>query len=173
MLVAAPRRGADRVRGGLPGSASLNEAAVSARSKILCTLGSWAALVRDERPVLVELRREVASLSTFLREHLEWLGAHPAAHELSAEISDVVRMAERVVHPEKGKRLEVGACQQQGCGSTVYATFSAEGSQSPTGVSCDLGHVMGPREWLLAHHTAQGLMRRADSSLIGSAEQVA
>ena len=68
-------------------------------------------------------------------------------------------MAQRVVYPEVGKKLEVGRCESHGCGSVVYATFRAENGQSPTVVSCDVGHVMGPREWLLLHHNAQAARR--------------
>ena len=67
LLVARPKREVERVRGGLPGSANINEAAVSARSAIIFTLASLAGLVRDERPVAVVLRREVTPLAAFLR----------------------------------------------------------------------------------------------------------
>jgi hypothetical protein len=162
MLVARPRRELERVRGGLPGSASINEAAVSARSGIVSTLASWAALVRDERPVVVALRREVLPLSRFLRAHLDWLASHPAARNLSDELDDAVGMAQRALHPEADQRLEVGNCAKNGCGSTVYATLGAQNGTSPHLVSCTLGHVVGPREWLLLQHAAQGAWRRAD-----------
>jgi hypothetical protein len=173
MLVARPKREVERVRGGLPGSATINEAAVSARSAIMSTLASWAALVRDERPVTVALRREVTPLATFLRAHLDWLAAHPAVRELSDELDDAVGMAQRVVHPEVGTKLEVGTCESNGCNSTVYATFRAENGHAPTVVSCDVGHVMGPREWLRLHHNAQAARRAVDDSRSRSSEQAA
>ena len=163
MLVARPKREVERVRGGLPGSASINEAAVSARSTIISTLATWAGLVRDERPVAVELRREVTPLSAFLRAHIEWLAAHPIAQGLSEELEDAVAMAQRVVHPEAGRKLKVGACDRQECTSTVYATFRAENGRVPTQVSCDGGHVISPRQWLLLHHAAQSAPPEDDS----------
>ena len=173
MLVARPKREVERVRGGLPGSATINEAAVSARSAIMSTLASLAGLVRDERPVAVALRREVTPLATFLRAHLDWLAEHPAARELCDELDDAVGMAQRVVHPEVGKKLEVGTCESHGCSSTVYATFRAENGHAPTVVSCDVGHVLGPREWLRLHHNAQAARRAVDDSRSRSSEQAA
>ena len=173
MLVARPRREVERVRGGMPGSATINEAAVAARSAIISTLASLAGLVRDERPVSVVLRREVTPLAAFLRVHLDWLAEHPAARELCDELDDAVDMAQRVVHPEVGKKLEVGKCESHGCGSVVYATFRAENGPSPTVVSCDVGHVMGPREWLLLHHNAQAARRGMHDSHSRSIEQAA
>ena len=173
MLVARPKREVERVRGGLPGSATINEAAVSARSAILSTLASLAGLVRDERPVEVVLRREVTPLAAFLRAHLDWLAEHPAARELCDELEDAVDMAQRVVHPEVGRKLEVGTCENHGCSSTVYATFRAENGHSPTLVSCDGGHVVGPRQWLLLHHAAQAARRGVDDARNGYVEQVA
>ena len=173
MLVARPKREVERVRGGLPGSATINEAAVSARSAIMSTLASLAGLVRDERPVAVSLRREVTPLAAFLRVHLDWLAEHPAARELCDEIDDAVGMAQRVVHPEVGKKLEVGKCENHGCSSTVYATFRAEHGHSPTLVSCDVGHVIGPREWLLLHHAAQAPRRGVDDPRGRSSEHAA
>jgi hypothetical protein len=164
MLVARPKREVERVRGGLPGSATINEAAISARSAILSTLASLAGLVRDERPVQVVLRREVTPLAGFLRAHLDWLAEHPAARELCDELDDAFDMAQRVVHPEVGKKLEVGTCESHGCSSTVYATFHAEHGHSPTLVSCAVGHVMAPREWLLLHHAAQAARRGVEDT---------
>lgn len=171
MLVARPKRETERVRGGLPGSASINEAAVSARSAIMSTLASWAALVRDERLVSIALKREVTPLATFLRAHLDWLAAHPAARELSDELDEAVGVAQRVVHPEVGRKLAVGMCESHGCDSTVFATFRAENGRAPTVVSCDVGHVMGPREWLRLHHNAQAAPRAVDGGR--SSEQAA
>ena len=112
MLVARPKREVERVRGGLPGSATINEAAVSARSAIMSTLASLAGLVRDERPVAVVLRREVTPLAAFLRVHLDWLAEHPAARELCDEIDDAVGMAQRVVHPEVGQEAGSGEVRE-------------------------------------------------------------
>jgi hypothetical protein len=154
MLVPRPKREVERrVRGGMLGTACINEAALMARSAILSTLASWAGLVRDERPVRVSLQREVAALSRFLLIHLDWLATHPAARELSDELEEAVGMAERVVQPSVAQKLEVGKCEKHGCGSTLYATLRDENGRSPSLVSCDHGHVVGPREWLLLHHS--------------------
>jgi hypothetical protein len=174
MLVARPNREVERVRGGLPGSATINEAAVSARSTILSTLASLAGLVRDERPVQVVLRREVAPLAAFLRAHLEWLTDHPAARELCEELDDAVDMAQRVTRPETGKMLEIGTCRTAGCGSTVYATIGAEPSRRPTLVSCDAGHHLAPRDWLLVMpHGAHTARRQMEDSGTRSVARIA
>ncbi len=155
MLVPRQRREVGRVRGGLPGSAPLNEDAVTARSTILGTLASWSGLVRDERPAPVPVRRDAARLAEFLLSHLEWLAAHPAAGDLREEVGEAAAQADRVLHADGEKRLELGKCDKHGCAGTVYATLQGGGGPSAGLVRCDDGHALRPHEWLLVHGAAR------------------
>ena len=147
ILVSRYKRGTERIRGGLPGGISLNDAAFTARSDMLAVLVSWSGLVVDERPVSVAPRRRIDALAEFLVVHLDWLAAHPAAGYAVAEVHDVTRKATAAIDPYPEVRLALGPCVQDGCERTVHARVQACNS-APTQVSCGAGHVWRPHEWL-------------------------
>jgi hypothetical protein len=62
--------------------------AVDARCAIRGVLASWAHLVVTGRAVPRPLR-SVAGMADFLHHHVDWLGAHPAAAEITAEIAEL------------------------------------------------------------------------------------
>lgn len=66
----------------------LSAQAAGARSAIRCVLASWAHLVVGGRAVPRPVR-SVAAMAEFLHRHVDWLGAHPAAAEIAAEIGDL------------------------------------------------------------------------------------
>ncbi len=55
------------------------------RAEIRDTLASWADLIVEGRTVRTP-RRTVPALAAFLRCHLEWLAAHPAAEDAAADV---------------------------------------------------------------------------------------
>jgi hypothetical protein len=65
------------------------------RAAIRAVLATWAHVVVAERAV-PRPARSVASLASFLHEHVDWLGAHPAAAEITAEIGALVSPSARV-----------------------------------------------------------------------------
>lgn len=150
-LVNRRKRIVERIRGGVPGGISLNDAAFTARSDILSVLASWSGLVVDEYPVAAAPRRQVDTLAKFLSAHLDWLTAHPAAGSLAAEIHDVAVKAAAAVEPNPRAQLELGPCAQAGCESTVHVTMRAD-NFAPAHVSCGAGHVWQPHEWLRLGH---------------------
>jgi hypothetical protein len=62
--------------------------AVEARSVIRGVLASWTYLVVNGRAV-PRPSRSVVGMAEFLHQHVEWLGAHPAASEISREIAEL------------------------------------------------------------------------------------
>jgi hypothetical protein len=74
--------------GRTPGT-PLPAAAVAARTAIRGVLASWAYLVVNGRAV-PRPARSVAGLAEFLHDHVDWLGAHPAAAEITTEIAELV-----------------------------------------------------------------------------------
>lgn len=77
--------GLDHGRG--PGT-PLSPHAVVARSVIRGVLASWTYLVVNGRAV-PRPTRSVAGMAEFLHQHVEWLGAHPAAAEIAREIAEL------------------------------------------------------------------------------------
>lgn len=147
MLVHRRTRGIERIRGGTPGGVALDDTIVAARSEMLAVASSWACLVADERAVAVRPRRTVGELSRFLLANLRWLAGHTAVDEAAAEITRVVRVAQDAVESRPSQRLELGPCEENGCGAALRATIGA--ASAPTGVCCDNGHRRLPSEWLL------------------------
>ncbi|GHE66465.1 hypothetical protein [Streptomyces sp. AC04842] len=147
-LLTGTDRPRDRTSGGpLPGL-PFNTAAAEARSVIVATLRSWAALVIDERRVSAP-PDTVAHMAGFLLRHIDWLVAHPAVADLSSEVTGCVRRARRVIDPAPRRRLPVGACVVPGCGGTLRAEVRS-GSGDTVEVGCDSepAHRWSGQEWL-------------------------
>lgn len=163
ILVNRYERGPERIRGGMPGGISLNDAVFTARADMLSVLASWCGLVVDERPVSHPPRREIDALARFLSIHLEWLTGHPAAGSAVTEIHDVAVEAATAVDPDPSMRLELGPCARAGCVSTVHMIVRARTSESNARVSCGAGHVWRPYEWLrLGHRIEQARQTLTD-----------
>ncbi|WP_020672326.1 hypothetical protein [Amycolatopsis nigrescens] len=125
----------------------MNDNLVSARSDIIFMLTTWAALVVEERPVSVTPKRNAAVLARFLRTHLGWLAAHPAAGDAAGEFRALVIETEGIIHPGPATRLELGRCARRNCRRNVRLREHVDRSRPPQ-VSCDAGHVLPPHEWL-------------------------
>lgn len=70
---------------GVPLSPRMVELRVAFRG----VLASWSQLVAGGRGVARPVR-SVAGMAEFLSRHADWLGAHPAAAEVAAEIGELV-----------------------------------------------------------------------------------
>ncbi|MFK4070885.1 hypothetical protein [Streptomyces sp. NPDC029674] len=127
----------ERVSGGpgLPGM-PFNGAAADVRASIMATLGSWAGLVSAQRRVPAP-ERSVERLASFLLLHGAWLAAHPAATEVTGEISRLAAAARRVGRERAPRRVRVGPCVSEGCGGTLVADFRGAGGDSCTAIRCD------------------------------------
>ncbi|MFJ8108071.1 hypothetical protein [Streptomyces sp. NPDC096132] len=148
-LLTGADRPRDRTSGGpLPGM-PFNTAAADARTAILGILRSWAALVIEERSAGAprDTPREIAA---FLLRHTDWLAAHPAAGELSDEVTDCVRRARRVIEPRPGHRVPVGGCVVPDCSGVLTAAARPDGSGTGVEIGCDTdpGHRWSGRDWL-------------------------
>ncbi|GAA4227645.1 hypothetical protein GCM10022254_15850 [Actinomadura meridiana] len=130
--------------GPLPGLA-LNTAAVEARAEILAVLASWSGLVAQQRR-LPAPRRDVALLARFLLDHVDWLAAHPAAGELTAEIARVARSARRTAHREPVRRIVVGPCAAPGCGGELTAAIRP-GHGTRVRCDADPAHAWDGPQW--------------------------
>ncbi|MFC9648656.1 MULTISPECIES: OvmZ protein [unclassified Streptomyces] len=138
----------ERVSSGSPRQGvRLNEAALVARSELLPVLASWAGLIVTQRKVAGPRRRAAGPLAAFLRLHLDWLAAHPAAAEFAAEILRVTNLARSVLRPQPVVRPELGACPMDGCTAQVRAV--QRGADRSHTVGCADGHVVPPHQWML------------------------
>jgi hypothetical protein len=105
-LVPAPDSG-DRETGTARPGIPLNGPAVEARAAVRGALASWADLIVEGRTVRLPLRT-VPALAAFLRRHLGWLAAHPAAEDAATEIGEVLREALRTLRPHASPALSTG-----------------------------------------------------------------
>lgn len=137
----------ERTSGGpLPGM-PFNTAATEVRSGIVTTLASWSGLVAQERGMAAPART-VPVLARWLVEHLEWLAAHPAAGEFSAELHRWVRAARRVTSSGAVRRVPLGTCVESGCGGTLVArTGGPSAGAAEIRCDADAGHRWAEYEW--------------------------
>jgi hypothetical protein len=71
------------------GQRSTHPRAAELRAAVRGVLATWAHVVVDGRGVARPVRG-VAGMVRFLRRHVDWLGAHPAATEIAGEIDELV-----------------------------------------------------------------------------------
>ncbi|MGW2552551.1 hypothetical protein [Streptomyces sp. NPDC001635] len=148
-LLTGTDRPRDRTSGGpLPGM-PFNTAAADARSAIVGLLRSWAALVIEERGVGAP-RDTPPRLAALLLVHLDWLASHPAAGELSDEVSRCVRLARQVIDPAPRRRVPVGDCVVPGCRGVLLAAARSGSTAGTVEVGCDADpeHRWSGQEWL-------------------------
>lgn len=133
-----------RLAPGLP----FNARAAETRTEILDVLESWSAMLADERRVS-QPRRGVVDLTGFLRRHVDWLAAHPAAAEATEEVARLVRSARRVVDPLRVRRVPIGTCVERGCDGQLHAVVSLNESSAPAEISCDADaqHNWSEHQW--------------------------
>jgi hypothetical protein len=130
---------------GLP----FNTAAADARTAILGVLRSWAGLVVEERAVTAP-RDTVAAVAEFLTRHTEWLAAHEAVAELSAEIARAVRRARHVIDPSRSQGMRIGACPAADCQGTLTAAVRSDQADTRVAISCTAvaSHRWSAQEWM-------------------------
>jgi hypothetical protein len=133
----------------------LDEAAVTARSGIIGSLASWAALVADERSVTKPVHRAPAVLADFLLTHLNWLLAHPTAADFAEEISRVAHHARRSAYTQPTLRMDLGQCIHPDCNAAMTTAPSARDGRRTREVSCTAGHSWQPHQWLLLSRQIQ------------------
>ncbi|MEG3631644.1 hypothetical protein [Streptomyces poriticola] len=139
----------ERTSGGpLPGL-PLNTAAVEARSATLSVLASWATVVAEGRGVTAP-RRAVGQLAGFLLRHAGWLAAHEAVGDLSQETAQLVRGARRVIDPGTRRRMDIGACVEEGCRGRLTASVGPDRPNVPAEIACDVSpeHRWFGHQWL-------------------------
>lgn len=105
-LVPAPDSG-DRETGTARPGIPLNGPAVEARAAVRGSLTSWADLIVEGRTVRLPLRT-VPALAAFLRRHLGWLAAHPAAEDAATDIDAVLKDALSALRPHAHPPLASG-----------------------------------------------------------------
>jgi hypothetical protein len=134
--------------GPLPGM-PFNSGAAEARSAIMAVLSCWATLVVEERG-LTGPRRAVAPLAGFLARHADWLAAHEAAGDASAEVAQLVRRAHGVIDPATSRRIPIGDCVEPGCSGGLTAVVRPRQPQLPATITCtaDPSHHWVGHEWL-------------------------
>lgn len=142
-------RGVGRVSGWRPGGIRLNEHSLNNRAAMVKIVSSWCAMVVDEHAVIAPHSLEIDALTAFLRAHLDWLLAHPAAADFAAEISGLVAAAHDALQPAGGRDRVLGRCIERGCDHPIRATVQLRNESPVQLVSCDAGHAWQPHQWML------------------------
>jgi hypothetical protein len=131
-------------RSGLP----LNDLAVDLRSDIRGVLAAWVELVVEARRITAP-DRTVPALTAFLRRHVDWLAAHPAAADVAAEIGDLARAARRAARRDRARRIQVGRCVEPSCTGTLTAVVRGRDTLLPATIACDVdgSHTWTSERW--------------------------
>ncbi|MEV0526115.1 hypothetical protein AB0I66_22010 [Streptomyces sp. NPDC050439] len=87
-------------------------------------------------------------LCAFLVRHVDWLVAHPAVAEATADVAVLARRARLIAHEERLRTVRVGPCATQGCQGQLTVDVDAPVILA-TGIRCDQNaeHVWGRQEW--------------------------
>ncbi len=160
----------DKVSGTSEPGLPLNLAAGDARAQLLAVLAEWAGMVADERGIrppgawgLCEMphgfigpanrvyryRSDAVATAGYLRRHLDWLCAHPAAGDLCAEVGDLVHIADKAAYPDPPRRRLLGPCVVVGCGGLITANVYLDRPER-SAVVCDVepeAHRWGRDRW--------------------------
>ena len=134
---------------------SLDEGAITTRSRILGFLASWCVLVADERAITKPTRRNPAELATFLIVHLNWLLAHPAAADFAEEICRTTTCARSSAYTQPDLRVDLGQCIHPGCDTNMITTPPTRDGNHSREVRCAAGHTWQPHQWLQLFHQIQ------------------
>ncbi|MFH8447395.1 OvmZ protein [Streptomyces sp. NPDC018026] len=152
-LAAAPTTALRQRVSGSRGSVGivLDERVVSLRSRVTETLCLWARLVLDERgdAALGTRERGLARLVRFLGQQLPWFADHPAGVEFTEEITELLTDLDELFGPGPVRRFALGPCPRPECEGTLFGVRPADRDRDPSHVSCDAGHPVPPRQWLL------------------------
>ncbi|MEU9646632.1 OvmZ protein [Streptomyces sp. NPDC048188] len=129
----------------------LDERVVSLRSRVTETLSLWARLVLDERgdAAFGATERGLGRLVRFLGQQLPWFAGHPAGVEFTEEITELLAELDELFGPGPVSRFPLGPCPRPECGGALFGVRPADRDRVPSHVSCDAGHPVPPRQWLL------------------------
>ncbi|MFG2680443.1 OvmZ protein [Streptomyces sp. NPDC048392] len=137
----------------------LDERVVSLRSQVTETLRQWARLVLDERGGAAPeaTGHGLGRLVRFLRQQLTWFADHPAGVDFTEEITELLTALGELFGPGPVRRFPLGPCPRHACGGTLFGVVPTDRDRVPSHVSCDTGHPVPPRQWLLlADRTEKG-----------------
>lgn len=128
----------------------LDERALALRGRTTEMLALWARLVVDERTGDRPAGRGPGALVGFLRRQLPWFAGHPAGADLDEELDELLTDFRALLGPGPVRRFALGPCTRQQCTGTLYGVLpAAGGDRVPEHVTCDDGHALPPRQWLL------------------------
>ncbi|WP_124265853.1 MULTISPECIES: hypothetical protein [Streptomyces] len=149
--------------GGMPGL-PFNADAADARAAIMSLLGSWSGLVAEQRGLLVP-SRTAPELAAFLLANADWLAAHPAAAEATAEVLRQVRRTRAVARPATGRRIRIGNCVRDDCTGELSVLVRGSGTEPPAEIRCDrdTGHTWRGDEWTRLWRSMRGRKQPAGS----------
>ncbi|MEU2114651.1 OvmZ protein [Streptomyces sp. NPDC016459] len=150
-LTPGPARMRERVSGTRSMGTVLDERTVEMRTEAADVLASWARLVVEERGGKGLRGCDIESLVAFLRDEVEWIAGHPAAVSFDEEVRRLLQRLGALFGPAPVRGMPLGACVEPECTGTLLAVVRGAGGSSAAlnQVSCDAGHTLPPRQWLM------------------------
>jgi hypothetical protein len=146
---------------------TLNDAAADARTAIRATLVSWCRLISEERGISLPAD-DMRAIGAYIARHAEWLAAHEAAADASAELHELAHgQPRRIAYPGGGRRFPIALpdgtyarCPEQTavddaetpepCPGTLWTILRRDASLLPSEVVCnhDETHRWPTSRWL-------------------------
>jgi hypothetical protein len=143
---------------------TINDAAADARVAIRATLVSWCRLISEERGISLPAD-DIHAIGAYIARHAEWLAAHEAAADASAELHELAHgQPRRIAYPGGGRRFPIALpdgtyarCPERDdaetpgpCPGTLWTILRRDASLLPSEVVCnhDETHRWPTSRWL-------------------------
>ena len=153
LVLAASDRPGERTSGTPEHGTAVSERVMDARNSIRSILVGWCRLVSEERGISLPADF-VGAMARYVAKHADWLAAHPAAADVSAELHELARGEPwRLAYPTGARVFVVTDCPEgkddQRCTGQIRAIMRRTDSLLPSELACDVDedHRWSASQW--------------------------
>lgn len=116
------------------------------RADMLAKLRSWAGCLADVREVSPPRDQSVRGVAGFLLVHLRWAMAsdETLVKDMCKELHALSGKSWSLLQPSGRRRVEVGACIEDGCDGVLTATIAPTDDLLPSAITCSHN---GDHQW--------------------------
>jgi hypothetical protein len=114
------------------------------RADMLSILRTQAGAIADMREVAPPKDQSVRGVAGFLLVHLRWAAARDVIESLSTDMAHIEGKTWALLQPSGRRRVEVGACIEDGCDGILTATIAPTDDLLPSAITCSHN---GEHEW--------------------------
>ncbi len=147
----APRAGTGpQVTGTRERALPIDPTVADHRTDLAAKLVSWALLVSEEREIGAPRSSEVSVVAPWLLVHLRWASAQPWIDDYATELRSIRSRSLSLLYPSGRRRVEVGACIEDGCDGVLTATIAPADDLLPSEITCshDAEHAWEASRWV-------------------------